>query len=71
MRTRDEHIAWCKQRALEYWQQGDLMNAVISMASDLDKQPECACEPYLLMLGTMYAQNHDSANVKRWIEGFK
>lgn len=38
--TRAEHIAWCKQRALEYVDNGDLQNAYASMHSDLQKHPE-------------------------------
>ena len=38
--TRDEHLAWCKQRALEYADRGDTTNAVASMMSDLGKHPE-------------------------------
>jgi hypothetical protein len=68
--TREKHLEWCKQRALEYWQRNDLINAVVSMGSDLDKHPECRCNPFLLMAGAMYARDHDSAGVKRWIEGF-
>jgi hypothetical protein len=38
--TRDEHLAWCKKRALEYVDAGDLTNAVASMGSDLKKHPD-------------------------------
>jgi hypothetical protein len=69
--TRDEHLAWCKERALEYWRAGDLENAVASMGSDLDKHPEMGCNPSLLMVGAMYAMNFDFDGVKRWIEGFR
>lgn len=37
--TRAQHLAWCKQRALEYVDRGDLHNAFASMASDLNKHP--------------------------------
>lgn len=40
--TRDEHIVWCKRRALEYVGAGDLSQAFASMGSDLDKHPETA-----------------------------
>jgi hypothetical protein len=39
---RAEHLAWCKQRAIEYVDQGDLTNAFASMASDLGKHPDTA-----------------------------
>jgi hypothetical protein len=38
--TRDEHLDWCKKRALEYAEVGDLNNALISMMSDLGKHDE-------------------------------
>jgi len=38
--TRAEHLAWCKERALAYVEQGDLNNAFASLISDLRKHPE-------------------------------
>ena len=38
--SRAEHLAWCKQRALEYCDAGDVDQAFASMASDLGKHPE-------------------------------
>ncbi len=35
--TREEHLQWCKTRALEYVDNGDLQNAYTSMVSDLNK----------------------------------
>jgi hypothetical protein len=35
--SREEHLAWCKERALEYVEIGELQNALASMGSDLDK----------------------------------
>ena len=53
--TRDEHLAWCKARALEYLDAGDLVNAVASMASDLTKHPETGRgHDTLMMLAMMY-----------------
>jgi hypothetical protein len=69
--TRDEHLAWAKERALEYWREGDLLNAVTSMGSDLDKHDELRPNPYLLMAGAWAAQDGDRELVKRWIEGFR
>ena len=40
MATREEHLAWCKQRALKYVEIGELDNAFASMASDLNKHKE-------------------------------
>ena len=37
--TRNEHVAWCKQRALKYLP-GDPEGAFASMSSDLGKHPD-------------------------------
>jgi hypothetical protein len=69
---RREHLAWCKQRALEYCDAGDLQNAVASMGSDLLKHPETARSghPHLLMIGVMEAASGNEPGVRRWITGF-
>lgn len=43
------------------------------MLSDLNSHPETKAgeNPYLMLLGGMYADNHDSEGVRRWIEGFR
>lgn len=69
--TRDEHLAWCKKRALEYLDHGDMENAVASMGSDLEKHPETKVAPPLLCLGLVYVWKRDWVNVRRWIEGFR
>src|SRR6266571_4986291 len=40
--SRSEHLAWCKKRALEYCDLGDVNQAFASMSSDLGKHPETA-----------------------------
>jgi hypothetical protein len=37
--TREEHLEWCKKRAMEYVETGDTQQAVASMLSDLGKHP--------------------------------
>jgi hypothetical protein len=72
MMTREDHLAWCKQRALEYAAVGDLDNAVASMGSDLNKHPETKqVAPQLILLGMLYVMNRDADAVRRWIEGFR
>jgi hypothetical protein len=74
MKTREEHLAWCKERALEYVAAGDLANAVASMSSDLNKHPETAfkaANAVLMRLGMMYYDQGDPVAVRRWIEGFR
>jgi hypothetical protein len=70
--TREEHLAWCKQRALEYVDRGELLNAVTSMLNDLGKHPETALTPpFLTLAGAMSARNGDVWGVRHWIEGFQ
>jgi len=75
--TREEHLVWCKQRAHEYLDRGDLTNAVTSMMSDLDKHPETRAsagkDSALVGLGvfaTISAQRGDRDFVQRYIDGF-
>lgn len=69
--TREEHLKWCKDRALEYINQGDVANAIASMSSDLNKHPETAsANQTLAALGMLYVVNNDVQGAKRWIEGF-
>ena len=57
---RAEHLAWCKQRALEYLDQGDLANAVASMGSDLNKHPETGANQTLMLLAMRYILDGDA-----------
>lgn len=72
MATRAEHIDWCKKRALEYVDRGDLVTGWTSMLSDLGKHPETAGHP-AIQLGSMLII---SGNLKspeefrKFIEGF-
>lgn len=70
--TRDEHMAWCKKRALEYIDRGDIPNAVTSMASDLGKHPET--EGHIgINLGMMMLMSgslSDPREARRFIDGF-
>jgi hypothetical protein len=70
--TRDEHVAWCKQRALEYVERGDVQNAYASMASDLGKHPETEGHP-AIQLGMMMligGQLNSPTEMRRFIDGF-
>jgi hypothetical protein len=72
MATRDEHLKWCKERALEYVERGDLKNAYGSMASDLRKHPETSDHPAIgLGMMLIMSQNLNSKDeMKKFIEGF-
>lgn len=70
--SRTEHLAWCKKRALEYVDAGDLENAFASMASDMSKHKETKDHPALFM-GMMFQMNGLLATEKQmrdFINGF-
>jgi hypothetical protein len=68
---RAEHLAWCKRRALEYVERGDLTHAVASMMSDLNKHQETAdMGSFFGLLGIQYASTRDACAVRDWIKGF-
>ena len=72
MKTRAEHLEWCKQRAREYCDRGDAMNALTSMFSDLEKHPETADNAgilmgFAMMMGGMLDSPHEA---RRFIDGF-
>ena len=71
--TREEHLQWCKDRAMDYVKRGDLLNGVTSMMSDMDKHPDTKLGQTLSGLGllaAMDATKGDKASVERFILGF-
>lgn len=70
--TREEHLAWCKARALEYIERGDVRNGITSMMSDLSKHPETKAlatsdmESFQAMIATML--DNDARAARRFIE---
>lgn len=70
--TRQEHLDWCKKRALEYLTEHDTNNAVASMLSDMRKHPEtadhigCQLGISLLVAGHLNSET----KVREWIVGF-
>ena len=70
--TREEHLTWCKERALEYVDSGDLQSAYASMASDLNKHPETEGHRAIqlgmgMLMGGMLCT---SEQMRNFIEGF-
>ena len=70
--SRAEHLAWCKQRALEYVDRGDVSQAFASMGSDLGKHPETASHSgiQLGMMMLMGGQLATASEMRKFIEGF-
>jgi hypothetical protein len=70
--TRDEHLEWCKKRAREYLDRGDIQNAIGSMGSDLMKHEELKdISASMMLIGLFYLSTHDMDGARRWIEGFR
>lgn len=69
---RAQHLAWCKRRALEYVDSGDLTGAFASMASDMSKHEGTADHRgidlgmNLLLIGSLSSREQ----MRRFIEGF-
>ena len=70
--TRREHLDWCKKRALEYVDAGDIEQAYASMASDMGKHPETRNHA-ALDFGTLLLAMGDldtPEKMSKFIEGF-
>ena len=70
--NRQEHLQWCKDRALEYVKQNDLNNAFASFQSDMTKHPETDGH-MALQLGTILLIRGSLSTAKQitnWITGF-
>lgn len=70
--TRQEHLDWCKKRALGYVELGDLPNAWASMASDLRKHNETKNHPAIELGSIMMFSGklETPQEMKKFIEGF-
>lgn len=70
--TRQQHLEWCKKRALEYVDNGDTTNAFASMASDLQKHPETSGHAGMMLGTRLLVAGHLSASsaMREFIEDF-
>jgi hypothetical protein len=70
--TREEHVEWCKARAMKYLDHGDVANAVTSMMSDLSKHPDTkAHSVFMGLLGMQIMLDEDMEAARRFIKGFR
>lgn len=69
---RNEHLQWCKDRALEYVRAGDLTNAIASFQSDMRKHGETANHSALDLMSMMLFGGHLSTapEIEKFIQGF-
>ena len=72
MSTRQEHMDWCKQRALAYCDTGDAKNALASMLSDLSKHEETENHGAIGLTGMLMMGGflNTVEAVRKHIEGF-
>lgn len=70
--TRAKHLEWCKQRALQYCERGDIQQAVASMGSDMGKHPETDGHPAIALMVQMLMSGLFStpADCAKFIKGF-
>ena len=69
--SRANHLAWCKQRALELCDAGDPQQAFTSMVSDMKKH-EATAKHDGILLGAMLMMSGrlEQNEVRNWITGF-
>ena len=70
--NRQEHLQWCKDRALEYVNEDDLQNAFASFQSDMRKHDETQNHLALELGMTLLLSNNLASpdQMRQWIEGF-
>ena len=70
--TREKHLTWCKQRALEYVNAGDIGGGLASMFSDLRKHDETQDHPAIMLGAMLMMSGHLSTEeqAKDFIDGF-
>ena len=70
--TRQEHLEWCKKRALEYCDMDDPNQALASMISDLRKHSETANHAGVELGVAMMMAGHlnTSEKMRNFIQGF-
>ena len=71
--TRDQHLKFCKDRAMEYVKANDFNSAVTSMLSDLGKHPDtkASSEGTLAQLGMFELMKGPTReSITRYILGF-
>ncbi len=68
---RTEHLEWCKERAREYLDNGDVQNAITSMLSDMGKHEETVSTGAAMApLAAFELMNPSVDSARRFIDGF-
>lgn len=69
---RAKHLQWCKERALEYVDKGDVSQAYASFVSDMGKHESTANHPAMELghIQLFSGMLSTPAQMRSWIEGF-
>ena len=69
--SRAGHLAWAKERALEYADRGETAQAMASLGSDLSKHPGTKEHSglWLMMMLAMAGQLDAPGELRKFIEG--
>jgi len=70
--TRRDHLIWCKRRALEYVDDGDLQQGFASMMSDLGKHDETSAHIGMKLGAALLVGGYlqTTRDMRKFIEGF-
>ena len=69
--NRQEHLDWCKQRANECLDRGNVADALASMLSDLGKHDETrGVGEMMAPIGLVEAMNNNVEGMRRFVDGF-
>lgn len=70
--NRQEHLEWCKERAIEYVERGEIKDAFASFQSDMRKHKETAYHKGLKLMTDLFmgGQLNKPSEMKKCIEGF-
>jgi len=71
--TRQEYLEWCKGRALEYANVGELQNALVSISSDLNQHEETENHPGIALGLDLFMAGELSTpeQMRKFILGFQ
>ena len=68
---RDQYVERCKQQALYYLGQGDLVNAVASIITTMDARTDCKLPEHLESLAYALVLTNDAVGLRVLIEELK
>ncbi len=68
---RDKYVERCKQRALDYLDQGELGKAAALFVSHMNARPDCELPEHLVALGASLLEGHDAVGWRAFIEALR